>query len=106
MVTRINLIISEQKCPDMNSDYVGNALAGHTSTVEETWQNCGSKCQSTAGCKFWTWTPPGSAYPKWCHLKNAKSKVSFYDKAVSGAKGCTKLPPDYDPWVWLLFDTI
>merc|ERR1719391_988514 len=77
-----------QKCPDMNKDYLGNDLSGHTPTIEASWQNCGKKCQNTAGCKYWTWTPPGSAYPKWCHLKTAKSTVNNFDKAVSGAKGC------------------
>ena len=93
------ITLSDQKCPDMNKDYIGNQLSGHTTTIEETWQNCGKKCQDTAGCKYWTWTPPGSAYPKWCHLKTAKGKVNNFEKAVSGAKGCTILPLNYDPLV-------
>merc|ERR1719189_23348 len=97
-VSMVSTRLADQKCPEVNKDYYGNDLSGHTKTTVDTWQKCGELCQNTPGCKFWTWTPPGSGYPKWCHLKNAKSKVSFYDKAVSGAKGCTKLPSDYDPW--------
>ena len=93
---------SGQKCPEINIDYPGNDLR---QTIEETWQKCAEKCGNTAGCEYWTWTPPESApkYPKWCFLKTAKGNVKFLYKAVSGAKGCREFSPDNDPKVWPLY---
>ena len=93
---------SGQKCPEINIDYIGNSL-NNKINKKETWQECGKWCRDTPGCNYWTWTPPGSAYPKWCFLKTARaSNVNFFYKAVSGAKGCTEFSTDYNPKVWPL----
>ena len=71
-------VSSGQKCPEINIDYIGNSL-NNKINKKETWQECGKWCRDTPGCNYWTWTPPGSAYPKWCFLKTARASRLLRD---------------------------
>ena len=50
----------------------------------ESWEDCGIFCQSTKGCKYWTWNKSNLM----CYLKDNNSYSEHNDIAVSGDRNC------------------
>jgi len=68
-------------CPEMDVDFGSNDVDNIHGITD--WRACGTICDITPPCKFWT-----MGFYNTCWLKSSDAGLSVDFGAISGAKGC------------------
>jgi len=94
-------------CPVYNTDLHGNDIE----MIEdvENWGACGTRCDATPGCYFWSYLNADfadAARHGQCYLKSKNGGQSALNGVISGGKDCRKLTdcrddPKYAEICWL-----
>ena len=71
-----------QECPLMGVDILFHDIDSKADV--EDWEACGKFCQSTDGCKFWTYNTKTLL----CFVKDQNTYSEHNDIAISGDSNC------------------
>ena len=86
---RVNPLYAAE-CSQKNVDYFGDLIEKQSNVVYP--YKCQELCQSTEGCKYWTYHYEFSnSAPNTCYLKQKMSAATYnssYDHIISGPEYC------------------
>merc|ERR1712241_708705 len=74
-------------CPEIDVDFHGSDItcgSGCGVPGVPTWEDCGTICQHTDDCRFWTWASDDNK----CFLKSSDTGLGLFNGLISGAKDC------------------
>merc|ERR1711890_39887 len=79
---RMEELPPQYSCPELHVDFNGNNVDDIHNIAN--WNDCGTMCEMSSGCNFWTWIETR----KQCYLKSSDHGLEYQDNAISGVKGC------------------
>ena len=80
-----------ETCFEEYTDFYGHTLGNEIQNVP-TATDCQSKCQTTNGCKYWTYGLGSHPdYAGWCWLKTSDVNRRPNNNLISGQRFCGKL---------------
>merc|ERR1712045_120717 len=77
-------------CPEEFVTFRGDTISSITGVL--SWEDCGTICNLSTDCRFWSWAATGPETLK-CNLKDSDDGLEQLGDWISGENGC---PPTND----------